>query len=171
MSGESERDCNEDEGHVKKKKAQKPKVVSEWSENDVFKLIACVQEHPALWDARDSQYRNKQERAKLWDEMSKNEFQSKYAGAELLAKWSNTRIQFRSYSNKKPKSGDAAPAPVNWKYFSAMQFIGHAECDQTALTESNLVFSTYYYYFFLLINFYRTIMLYRLILKAAMILF
>lgn len=131
-----------------KKKPKKPKVVSEWSDNNVYKLIACVQEYPALWDARDSQYRNKHERTKLWDRMSENDFQSKFAGTELLAKWSNIRIQFRSYANKKTISGDAAAPPINWKFFSALQFIGHAECEQTAATESNLVrVASFLFYF------------------------
>lgn len=77
-----------------KKKPKKPKVISEWSDDNVFKLIACV----------------------LY-----------------------IRIQFRSYANEKTKSGDAAAPPINWKFYSAMQFIGHAECEQTATTESNLV--------------------------------
>lgn len=92
-----------------------------------------------MWDARDSQYRNKHARTKLWNEISENEFDSKFRGVELLAKWFNVRIQFRSYAGKKPKSGQSASPPINWKFFAAMLFVGHAECEQTALTESNLV--------------------------------
>lgn len=119
--------------------SKKPKVVSEWSDTEVFKLITCVQEHSALWDAGDIQYRNKHERTKLWNEMSENEFGSKLRGTELLAKWSNLRIQYRSYATKKRKYGQAAPPPIHWKFFSAMQFVGHADWEQTASTESNLV--------------------------------
>lgn len=114
-----------------RRSSKKPKVVSEWSETEVFKLISCVREHSALWDTRDSQYRNKHERSKLWDEISENEFYSKFEGAELVAKWSNLRIQFRSYAAKKRKSGQATPPPIYWKFYAAMQFI--------ASTESNLV--------------------------------
>lgn len=122
-----------------KTRSKKPKVVSEWSDTEVFKLITCVHEHSVLWDARNIQYRNKHERTKLWDEMSENEFGSKFGGSELVAKWSNLRIQYRSYATKKRKFGQVKPPPIYWKFYSAMKFVEHADREQNASTESNLV--------------------------------
>lgn len=138
---EDEEEYKPPSSEKRNKRLNKPKVVSDWSDNEVFQLIACVHAHPTLWDASNSQYRHKNQRKKLWYQLSKNVFHSKFAGAELIAKWSNLRIQFRSYANKKPKSDNATAPPINWKFFAAMQFIGleTMECKQTADTESNFV--------------------------------
>lgn len=123
-----------------KSSTKKPKVATDWTDEEVFKLIACVELQPPLWNAGDAKYKNRIERNKIWNEMSENEFESKFDAEQLLAKWTNVRIQYRSYAAKKTKSGQEAEAPaINWKFFSSMAFVGRAEVEQTALTESNLV--------------------------------
>lgn len=72
-----------------------------------------------------------------------------------MATWSNVRIQFRSYASKKPKSGQAASPPK--KFYSAMLFVGLAECEQTGSTESNLV-STVTTSTVQQVNFFRLVM-------------
>lgn len=127
-----------------KKKQTKPKVTAEWSEEDVFKLIGCVELVPMLWNAKDEKYRNKIERTSAWNQMSEIYFENKFSGSELLAKWSNVRIQYRGYFTKyhKTKSGQGADEPVEavkWKFYEAMGFVGRAEDEQTGISISNLV--------------------------------
>lgn len=95
-----------------KKRQIKPKVLSDWSDNEMFKLISCVECMPMLW-----------------------------IDNELMAKWSNMCIQYRSYFAKyrKTKSGQGASESVKWKFYDATDFVGRAEEDQTAATVSNLV--------------------------------
>lgn len=121
------------------KATKKSKNGVEWTDDEVFKLITCVESRPALWNPGDGKYKNRVERTKLWNEISENEFVSKYDGSQLLNKWSNVRIQYRSYASKKTKSGQEAEAPINWKFFSSMAFVGRTEAEQTSTTESNLV--------------------------------
>lgn len=123
-----------------KKKQEKPKVTSEWTDDEIFKLISCVENVPILWDAQDAQYRNKVKRQSAWRDMSELNFGSKFADNELLAKWTNMRIQFRSYANsKKGKSGQGSHFEVTWKFYEAMEFVENVEQNQTATTISNLV--------------------------------
>lgn len=124
-----------------KKRQIKPKVLSDWSDNEMFKLISCVECVPMLWNARDLKYRNKIERQSAWKQMSENEFDKKFNDNELMAKWSNMRIQYRSYFAKyrKSKSGQGASESAKWKFYDAMDFVGRAEEEQTAATVSNLV--------------------------------
>lgn len=124
-----------------KKRQIKPKVSSEWSDIEIFKLISCVECVPMLWNARDLKYRNKIERQSAWKQISENEFDKKFTDNELMAKWSNMRIQYRSYFAKyrKGKFGQGANEAVKWEFFDAMDFVGRAEVEQTAETVSNLV--------------------------------
>lgn len=109
------------------KSSKKAKVVGEWTDDEVFKLIACVEVRPPLWNAGNMKYKNRIERTKLWNEISETEFDTKYNGNELLARWSNVRMQYRSYLSKKTKSGQEAEPPINWKFFSSMSFVGRME--------------------------------------------
>lgn len=110
----------------------------EWTDEEVLELISCVEVRPPLWNAGDGKYKNRNERNKFWDEISEIEFESKYGSSQLQSKWSNLRIQYRSYLTKKPKSGQAANAEIQWKFFAPMSFVGRTEAEQTAPTESNL---------------------------------
>lgn len=124
-----------------KRRQVKPKVSSEWSDEEMFKLIECVEGYPMLWNAKDIKYRNKVDRQSAWKEMESNVFDGKFSAGEIMAKWSNMRIQYRSYDAKirKTKSGQGAVEQVRWKFFNAMDFVGRAEASQTATTVSNLV--------------------------------
>lgn len=94
-----------------------------------------------LWNAKDEKYRNKIERQSAWKHISEADFDGKFNDTELMAKWSNMRIQYRSYFSKyrKTKSGQGASAPVKWKFYEALDFVGRAENEQTDSTVSNLV--------------------------------
>lgn len=128
-------------GKASRKRQVKPKVVSDWTDTDIFKLISCVEALPMLWNAGDAKYRNKIDRQSAWKEMSETNFDNKFSATELMAKWSNIRIQYRSYDSKlrKTKSGQGAVEQVKWKFFDVMSFVGRAEATQTAMNVSNLV--------------------------------
>lgn len=125
---------------VSKSKRKKPKVATEWTDEDTFKLISCVEVHEQLWNA---QYRNKTERTSIWQTISQVDFENRFNEHDLLAKWTNIRIQFRGYAAKakKTKSGQGSSSATLWKFFSAMQFIDEAEEDQSSHCESNLSFT------------------------------
>lgn len=124
-----------------KKRQVKRKVSSDWSDDEMFKLISCVECLPMLWNAKDEKYRNRIERQSAWKQMSEADFDNKFTVDEIMAKWSNMRIQYRSYFAKyrKNKSGQGANEPVKWKFYGAMDFVGQAEEEQTSTTVSNLV--------------------------------
>lgn len=128
---------------VSKSKRKKPKVATEWTDEDTFKLISCVEVNEQLWNASHSQYRNKIERTSIWQTISQTDFENRFNEHDLLAKWTNIRIQFRDYAAKakKTKSGQGASSATKWKFFSAMQFIDKAEEDQSSHCESNLLFT------------------------------
>ncbi|CAH1106913.1 unnamed protein product [Psylliodes chrysocephalus] len=123
-----------------KKRQVKPKVSMEWTDDDVFKLITCVESVPMLWYAKDRKYCNKVERVAAWQHMSEVDFNSKFTDADLIAKWSNIRIQYRSYfaKSRKTKFCQGAQEEVKWKFYQVMNFIGRAEEEQTTDTISNL---------------------------------
>lgn len=90
-----------------------------------------------LWNPNNKKYRNKIERQSAWKQMSDADFDNKFTDDQLVAKWSNMRIQYRSYFAKyrEKKSGDT----IKWKYYEAMSFVDRAEEQQTSTTVSNLV--------------------------------
>lgn len=122
-------------------KRKKPKVSVDWNDENMNKLIACVEVHECLWNASNPDYKNKNIRNNLWREMAENNFDSTFGADDLLAKWTNMRIQFKSYAAKKKqtKSGQGVENKVAWKFYNSMMFIEKAEESQTARSESNLV--------------------------------
>ncbi|XP_055524911.1 uncharacterized protein LOC129718289 isoform X3 [Wyeomyia smithii] len=139
-------DCNDElssaqeNKHTRVKKRQaKPKVCSTWSDEETAKLISCVKYLPVLWNVREKKYRNKIARQNAWKKISENAFDRKFNDSELMAKWANMRIQYRSYFTKygKTKSGHGDNNPVKWKFYETMHFIGRDEEEQTETAVSN----------------------------------
>lgn len=117
------------------------KVLAEWDDDGIVKLISCVETHECLWNAKLKEYRNKNQRDAAWKEVF-NIFEEKYPINELSAKWANLRIQFKSYAAKfkKTKSGQGTGEyNVHWRFFKPMLFILSAEHEQSTNSESNLV--------------------------------
>lgn len=138
-----------------KKRQVKAKVVSEWTDAEIFKIISCVECLLLLWDAKDPKYKNREARNSAWNTISEVDFDSKFTDHELQAKWTNLRIQYRSYVSKlqKTKSGQGAEenATCKWKFYNSMQFVGSSEQEQTSATVSNMVCSCLYFEFVLFI--------------------
>lgn len=124
---------------IPKKAKTKPRVVREWLEEDVFKLISLVEEKQCLWDASFDGYHNKGLRESAWYNISEH-FNLKYATTDLNAKWTNLRIQYRGYASRnKTKSGQGTVEVPKWRFYNAMSFVGRAEDRQTQETISNLL--------------------------------
>lgn len=125
------------------KTTQKPtkKVLSEWDDDAIGKLILCVEHHPCLWNPKLKDYKNRNVRDAAWKEI-RDIFDEKFSVDELNAKWANLRIQFKSYASKvrKTKSGQAVvDQQVHWRFFKPMLFIQSCENDQYSTSETNLV--------------------------------
>lgn len=80
-----------------KKRQGKPKVEAIGLIRKFFKLIICVECLPLLWNAQDEKYKNRVARKSSWKDMSELDFEYKFTDNELQAKWTNLRIQYRSY--------------------------------------------------------------------------
>lgn len=116
-------------------------MLVEWSEEKILKLIASVEVEECLWNAGNSDYKNKLKRMELWRQISERDFNSTYTADDLLAKWTNIRIQFKTQAAKKKvtKSGQGVEPKREWKFYQAMKFVEQAEEEQTTTTISNLV--------------------------------
>lgn len=122
------------------KKRKRAKVEVEFDDKSTGDLISAVEEHPCLWNAASENYKNRVLRDATWREISENVFDGKFDATQLSAKWTNLRIQFRSYKMKsKGKSGQAAKSKIVWKFYNSMLFVASAEESQTPTTESNLI--------------------------------
>lgn len=121
---------------INKRPRIKPKVVIEWEETDVFKLIYLVENEKCLWDSRDKDYHNKIVRKSAWQNIN-DEFEGKYTNSDLNAKWTNLRIQYRGYAGRAKLKSGTLKCP-KWKFYTAMHFIGRNEDQQTQQGISNL---------------------------------
>lgn len=131
-----------------KRTRNRSKVTAEWSESNIRKLISAVELNECLWNANHADYKNRNKRNRAWAHMSEDDFDSKHDGGELNSKWSNLRIQFKSYwaKSKKKKSGQGTDDnKVSWKYFDQMAFVAAAEAKQSTPTESTLVSKTIHF--------------------------
>lgn len=80
------------------KKTKRKKMTHDWSEEDIFKLIGEVECHPCIWNASSADYHNKPMRDNAWTEIGG---MLNIRTEEVSTKWSNLRIQYRGYLNKK----------------------------------------------------------------------
>lgn len=117
------------------KKTKRKKMTHDWSEDDIFKLIGEVECHPCIWNASSADYHNKPMRDNAWTEIGG---MLNISTEEVCTKWSNLRIQYRGYLNKKTKSGQGTDNARKWKYFDSMAFVGRAEVSQRQPTTTNL---------------------------------
>ncbi|XP_055619500.1 uncharacterized protein LOC129764447 [Toxorhynchites rutilus septentrionalis] len=123
-----------------KKKRKRGKVEAAWDEANINKLISAVEENDCIWNAGNKEYKNRDMRDASWQHITENVFDGQYSVAEVCAKWTNLRIQFRSYHAKenKRKSDQGAYSRISWRFYRQMMFINNAEDQQTEKSESNL---------------------------------
>lgn len=114
----------------------RPKVNTEWSHDDIIKLITAVEERPTLWDISSPQY--KLPKTPIWQEIA--DFIEERTADECKAKWSNLRVTFKTNlsKSKRQKSGSAAGGTIVWKYFNSMMFLEVNETSQTSESISSM---------------------------------
>ncbi|XP_030372731.1 uncharacterized protein LOC115622803 [Scaptodrosophila lebanonensis] len=100
----------------------RPKCARAMNDDDVFKLITCVQSNECIWNLTDANYTNKNERRSAWMEIW-NQLDCAYEETELRAKWSNLRIQYNRVC-RRDKSSLGADFEPAWKFFNALSFLG-----------------------------------------------
>lgn len=127
----------------RKQKTRIRKVNIEWEDDQVYTLIAAVEQRPLLWDARHEGYRKQANRDAAWREISTDIFDDAISPDQLLIKWGNLRVQYNMCESKRKKGARRGKAfVVGWKYFNALNFIGTADPSRSTATNSSLV-STY----------------------------
>lgn len=107
-------------------------------------MISSVEPRECLWNAGIEDYKKKHLRDAAWREIAEVIFDGKYSAAEVCAKWSNLRIQFKSNGRKHGKSGQGTDEmnTVSWKFYDHLKFIEAAENQQSTASASNLVSET-----------------------------
>lgn len=123
----------------KRTQIRKVSVSDIWKNDDnVTKLIAAVESHACLWNAKNSEYKNRTVRDLAWKAIA-TEFDNTISVQQLSVKWQHLRNQYRTalVNAKKTKSGQAANKAPQWKFMSQMAFVGSAEINQTAATVSS----------------------------------
>lgn len=134
--------ASQSQAQQKTQKRNRNKVAVQWNAEKEVKLISAVEPRDFLWNTGNKDHKNRILRDAAWQEISEEIFDGEYGGAQLNAKWSNLRIQFKSYysKSKQTKSGQGAGEyKVSWKHFNQMMFIAAAEDQQSTISESNLV--------------------------------
>lgn len=122
-------------------KRSRKKVCTDWPEEATVKLISAVESQEALWNPSIKAYRNRSLRDSIWTSIAANNLGGQFAVDEVVAKWSNLRVQFRSCETrlKTTKSGQGANEnSVHWKFFKSMLFISGANLEKAAESISNL---------------------------------
>lgn len=131
---------------ARKTKKRARTVLHEWNDSEINNLISAVETKVELWKSNHELYKNKLKKDAAWRDISENVFDSKLSSSELNTKWSNLRVQYKTYAAKyklKP-SGSGAQTINKWKFFDCMSFIdGNNESIQA--TESNLPMVFYFF--------------------------
>lgn len=84
---------------IKEKPKRKKVNSNDWTDSPTIQLIEYVETHPCIWNKGLKEYHNKTIRNAAWREIS-DMFEEKISTHDLIAKWSNLRIQFSSYAKK-----------------------------------------------------------------------
>lgn len=127
----------------------KPKVKVIWNDNDIKKLIQYVQMEECLWHPNHINYKNKIIRSEKWHQIVKKDFHNVYDVSDLVAKWTNMRVQFRSYfvKEKQQKWEQNGEHKIVWKFYNSMKFIANVEEIHSTKTRSNLVSILHFHLF------------------------
>lgn len=124
---------------LKTRHQNRPKVRTEWTDKNVYKLIAFVRNNAELWEARSKckikTGTTRNSRNNLWNDLSKTVFRSRFDPVELAAKWTHLRVQYRNYAHRKVIPGRPVH-PIIWRFYRYMQFIDYINEDQVFPEES-----------------------------------
>ncbi|XP_055696531.1 uncharacterized protein LOC129797725 [Lutzomyia longipalpis] len=89
-----------------------------WDKKKTMQLISKYNETPILWDTNSKDYRNRELRAKSFEELARS---MKLSKQEVQRKLHNLRTQYNTELRKIQKSGK--PGEVKWEYYDAIKFI------------------------------------------------
>lgn len=120
--------------HIKKRirriYPKRPKVLCEWTHEDILKLIKAVEERPTLWDKANVGYKL----GKLWAWQEVDEIVgNNYTPDECKAKWNTLRVTFNINLTKKRsiEHNSDEKKEISWRYFNTMMFLEPVMCGQT----------------------------------------
>lgn len=120
------------------RKQSRPKVQSDWSPEQVTKLIEAVEERRVLWDKSLEEYKHPSLSA--WEGVA--ETIAHGTPDECKAKWTNLRITFNinlaKYRSKKSGQGTDENFKITWKHFQSMLFLEAADVHQSTESTSSL---------------------------------
>ncbi|XP_058812570.1 uncharacterized protein LOC131677055 isoform X1 [Topomyia yanbarensis] len=106
------------------RKRERVKVAIDWCSDAIIKLIFAVRDKQLLWNPEHSDHMSKLKRDAVWKEIAHEVFDDQYEADQLVAKWNNLRIQFKSYWAKHRRSwADRGGKQISWKYYKPMLFI------------------------------------------------
>lgn len=107
---------------AKKHRQVKPKVAAFWAEEDTYNLIHLIKSHPTIWNSEHNKYSDKTTRKYAWKQIAEY-FHGMFHVDEVVAKWSNLRIQYRWYAVRAKNKTQ----PPKWKYFKALSFVDNVK--------------------------------------------
>lgn len=111
-----------------------------WTDDEVMKLIGCVEQKRAIWDFGTAGYSKTPIRDAAWREIAP-EFGEHINVVQMQTKWQHLRNQYRKEDTKMKmtKSGHATSSrQVKWRFFEAMAFVGVSERELSTISESNI---------------------------------
>lgn len=102
------------------KKRSRMKVLKDWHQEAISKLIDAVKAEELLWNTEHDHYKTRTMRDLAWSKISKESFHGQYDPEQLNAKWSNLRIQFKQYYFKLKNEKSMK---ITWRYYKQMLFL------------------------------------------------
>lgn len=118
-------DGGDKENNLKRKQGStRATIQHKWTDEQINKLIEAVEERQPIWNQAEKAYHNRNTKDLLWKEICEDVFQQQIDSSEIVSKWNNLRVQFRTYDSKYngTKSGQAYAPKQKWQFYDALQF-------------------------------------------------
>lgn len=128
MASDEENDFNSQnitQQSAKRKRTTRATIQHKWEEEDINQLIGAVEERQPLWNPAQKEHSNRNTVKMLWNEVYEDVFKQKFDAGEIICKWNNLRVQWRTYDAKYKgtKSGQAYAPKQKWQFFDSLQFL------------------------------------------------
>lgn len=123
---------------AKRRNQKRPKVQSDWSPENISKLIKAVEERRMLWDKDMPEY--KLPTVSAWQEIV--DVIGNYTPAECKAKWNNLRVTFNrsmgKFRSTKSGQGTDETKQITWQFFKSMLFLEASNVRQSTESASSM---------------------------------